>query len=675
MGTNENNIFDYSNNDLASTVFNRKYALRDDKLNLLENCYLDTVQRLVNEMVDIEIKYNKNSDMIDALRNEYLELLSMGYFIPGGRILYALGNKYTTGTLSNCYYIPIKDDSINSIWDAMKEMAITYSYGGGCGTDISALRPKGAKVSNSAKFSTGSTSFMELYSDTTNVIGQSGRRGALLISIRVDHPDIEDFITIKNDNSKIKYANISVKCTDEFMHAVESDGFFNLYFQTKHETINKTIKARELWTKLCTNARNKAEPGLLFWDTIKKESPSEFNDELRLTGVNPCAEATLGNYGSCNLGSIFLNRFVKNPFTDNAYFDFETLKKAIYLSVRFLDNIVTINCDKHPLYEQRKIDELGRRIGLGISGLADMFAMLNIKYDSNEALDFSEKLFEFFRNEAYRSSINLSKERGPFRAYNQNYLTTSSFIKRLPLDILDDIHKYGIRNVSILSVAPTGSISIIAQASSGIEPIFSLYYNRDTIDQENNTINSYEQYHPLLPLYFEKDQYDSAKKVKDLKKQFNLREAHEVDWRFRIKLQAIIQKYVDASISSTINLPEDTTVETIEQIYMDAWKQGLKGITVYRDKSRENVISVKNPKLTKRKAVDKEFMKSFMMLMNSYMKTIEEIDNEEKPDITKTVQEKQNYLMCPQCKSRTLVNNSGCTHCINPTCGYGECNI
>lgn len=665
-------IYDFTSNDLAHSQFIRKYALRDANGNLLETTFEESLKRILYAIMEAE---NKTGSEYEAIAKRFERLLLNGYFIPGGRILYALGNNYAKGTLSNCYYIPISDDSIKGIYECKKHMAYTYSAGGGCGIDISTLRPKGAKVSNSAKFSTGSVSFMEEFNVTTKVIGQSGRRGALLISMLCNHPDIEDFITSKVDRESIQFANISVKILDEFMRAVEEDTFFELSFRTNHETISKKIKAKELWSKICENAKLHAEPGLIFWDRVKRESTSEFCYDLQLMGMNPCAEATLGNWGSCNLGSLFLNRFVNKPFTPEANFDFSEFKNSIKTAVRFLDNIVTLNENKHPITDQTRIDIMGRRIGLGVSGFGDMLAMLGIKYDSEQALEFTDKIFSTLRDTSYNASIDLAIERGPFPAFSEEYLYYGSeFIKRLPDSIKARIKEHGIRNVSILSIAPTGTISIMGQSSSGIEPIFSLYTKRNTVDNDTNTIKEFEQYHPMIQKYFSEEEYNGAIKMRQLKRKYNIREAHDIDWQFRIQIQAIMQKYVDASISSTINLPEDTSTETIQQIYMMAWKYGLKGITVYVDNSRNNVISIKDPKATKKKVAEKEFAKGLIALVKEYSSQIIEIEKEEvEKKEEEVVKDDKKYQICPSCGSRTLVNNSGCLNCINPECTYTAC--
>jgi ribonucleoside-diphosphate reductase alpha chain len=567
----------FEGDEIASTVFLKKYALRDENDQIVEFTLEEAKDRWAKENVKLEEKVFKS----DKKSFEYYREL-YDYFLPGGRQMFALGNKYIkNASMTNCYVTAVDDDSIEGIFEAAKKIAKTYSYGGGIGFCIGNLRPKSAKVSNTARYSTGAVSFMELYSMTTGLIGQSGRRGALLLSIPVNHPDIEDFIDIKYlDKTKVQFANISIKISNEFMKAVIEDLDFELKFETKHEKISKIIKARVLWNKIINSARNSAEPGLLFWDNITNDSPTDVYDELKVVCTNPCGELPLGNNFSCLLGSLLLYKFVKSPFSEKSEFDYETFSKIVERAVRHLDNVIELNAGKHPLEEQERAAKLSRRIGLGITGLADMFSALNIVYDSNEALEICDKIMKIKMEAEYRATIQLSKERGAFPLFDSIKHYSTGFCSRLSSEIKELGKKYGQRNSGISTVAPSGSISIISQCSSGIEPIFALVYKRyvEMGGEKKEFIIS----HPGVNRY---RNITGNNKLSDIWKT-----AHDVDYKHRIKLQSVIQKYTDASISSTINLPNNTTVETVGQIYIDAWKEGLKGITVYREGSREGVL-------------------------------------------------------------------------------------
>ena len=569
----------FQGDEIACSVFYKKYALRNDEGQILELTLDDSKDRWAHAIVGAETFEDKKD--FDYFRELY------DYMLPAGRQMYALGNEYVPkATYTNCYVLGIDDDSIECIFDTAKNMAKTYSYGGGVGICIGNLRPKGAKVSNSAKYSTGAVSFMELFSNTTGIIGQASRRGANLISIPVNHPDIEEFIEIKHNNlDKVKFSNISIKITDDFMKAVIEDKDFDLIFTTKHETIKKTIRAKELWSKIITSAHNSAEPGLLFWTTAQKMSPSDNYEQLRIVTTNPCAEQMLegqnGLSGNCNLASILLNRFVNSPFTKDAKFDFELFGNMVSRGVRHLDNIIELNDGRHALEGQNKAAKLGRRCGLGITGLADTFVSLGFSYDSEEALKITEEIMKIKMEAEYNASIDLAKERGSFPLYDPKKHFEKGFCKGLPKNIIDRAKEFGLRNVAISTIAPSGSISIIAQCSSGIEPIFALKYKRYT-QLGVNERKEFTIYHQALAKYF------SITGDKEIAPYWNV--AHQIDYNYRIKLQGILQKYIDASISSTINLSAEVSVETVGQIYIDAWREGLKGITVYREGSREGIL-------------------------------------------------------------------------------------
>jgi ribonucleoside-diphosphate reductase alpha chain len=567
----------FNGDDLRARVFYEKYTLRDFNGNIMEKVPTEMWNRLAKEISGAEETESKKSEW----KNKFFWMLDGFKFVPGGRILFGAGQARKV-TLLNCYVIPIKGDTIEDIFEWCKEAARTYSFSGGVGTDISILRPKDTPVHNSAMKSTGAVSFMNIMSETTGTIGQAGRRGALMITIDVSHPDILDFIKVKRNLKNVKYANISIKITNEFMKAVEDDTDFTLRFENNVvKRIEKKIKARELWKEIIDSARNWAEPGLIFWDNMVKFSPSEYNG-MNIITTNPCAEQPLQAYGACDLGHINLKEFVKNPFLDNASLDLENLEKVTRYGVRFLDDVLTYNKNKHPLKEQAEATESSRRIGLGIMGLADMLAMLKIKYDSDAAIDFVDNLMSSIKNIAYDESIEISKEKGSFKLFDAEKHLSMPFVEKLNSDIKEKIKQYGLRNVAILSVAPTGSGSLLAGTSSGIEPIFAFSYTRrsESLSQEY-----FKVYHPLVSKYMN---------IKNISDETDLPNffvpAHKINADFRIRMQAVIQKHIDSAISSTVNLPEETNADEVSKIYFQAWKSGCKGITIYREGSREGVL-------------------------------------------------------------------------------------
>ncbi|MCL4334219.1 MAG: adenosylcobalamin-dependent ribonucleoside-diphosphate reductase [Candidatus Thermoplasmatota archaeon] len=568
----------FNNDELRARVFVDKYAMRDNDGVLLEKVPEEMWRRVAREISSVE-----SESLRAEWEGKFYWLLENFRMVPGGRILFGAGQEkfMRRVTLNNCYVIPIKDDSLESIFEWTKEAARTYSLGGGVGTDISILRPKGAPVNNAALKSTGSVSFMNIMSETTGTIGQSGRRGALMITLRVDHPDILDFIKVKRDLNHVRHANISVKITDEFMKRVEDDEDFVLHYESnKVKRIEKVVRARELWNELIDSARNWAEPGLIFWDTMKRESTSEYNGMEILT-TNPCSEIPLEAYGACNLGNVNLSVFVKNPF-ENAEVDWDGLEKAVRYTVRFLDDVVDYNMYKHPLKGQT--DEAGksRRIGVGFTGLGDMLIKLKIKYDTPESIKFVDSLFKKIMEEIYDESTRIAAEKGTFPAFDLEKHLKSPFIGRLNQELQGKIKKNGLRNVALITVPPVGSGSALAGTSSGIEPVFAFSYTRRS---ESLSKQTFKVYHPLVREYM--DLY-GVKDEKDLPEYFV--EAHKIDPMFRIKLQATIQKYVDHSISSTVNLASSVTTDEVGKIYLEAWKAGCKGVTVYREGSREGIL-------------------------------------------------------------------------------------
>lgn len=557
---------------LASQVLVDKYLLHDYSGKYAESRPDQMWERLATAIAEAEAPAERKT-----YKRKFRRLLDDWKFVPGGRILYGLGNPYVNVTLKNCYVIAIEDDSIKGIFDTCYRMAETYKSGGGCGIDISPLRPRGEAVRNAARHASGPVSFMELFSRITGTIGQQARIGALLICIDVSHPDVEEFITIKGDDlDKVRYANVSVKITDEFMQAVESDSDFELCWGGK---IYKKVKARELWGKIIHYAWKRAEPGLLFWDTTRRFTPADVYEQFRSIATNPCGETPLSHGDSCNLGSMNLGKYVVDPFTEPE-FDFVSFDRDVRTAVRFLDNIITL--EKSPMEFQQSANDNGRRLGLGIMGLADMLIQMKMCYGSGEALVLTESVMDCFMTASYSASCDLAEEKGSFPAFNAEKHLGSEFIQRLPDEIQSRIRDKGLRNISLNAIAPTGSISCISGCSSGIEPVFRMSYIRKTNLGTAKKVKEHEVFHPTAAKYVEQFGETSLPGY--------FVEAHDIDPDARIKLQAAIQRRVDLSISNTVNLAEDVEEGVIGHYYMQAWRSGCKGITVYRENSREGVL-------------------------------------------------------------------------------------
>ena len=510
-------------------------------------------------------------DRVSGNNEEVKDLIKSKKFLFGGRIL-ANRNIRGNKTYSNCYVISPPEDNLESIFDVSKKLARTFSYGGGCGIDIGKLCPKDAKVNNTAKKSSGAVSFMDLYNLTTGLIGQNGRRGALMISMPVNHPDIEDFIGIKSDLNKITNANISVRVDDKFMVAVQNNQDYELTFTRPEngQTISKKVNARELFHKICEMNWNYAEPGVLFWDTISNHNMLVNDKNFEYAGTNPCAEEPLPAGGSCLLGALNLAEFVKYPFTNKAVFDVDEFKYAIIVATKALNEVLDEGLLLHPLEEQRESVRDWRQIGLGIMGLADCLIKLGETYGTDSANKVCESIAYIMFATALRTSDNIGNGTSPYPMYNQNAVNSS------PMVSLTEIKTSSLRNSQLLTIAPTGSISTMIGVSGGIEPIFANSYTRKTQSLHGKD-EYYKVYTPIVK------EYMTAHNLKDeseLPNQFVV--ASDIAPENRIRCQAAWQKWIDASISSTINLPHEATVEDIENIYMYAWKCGLKGITVYR---------------------------------------------------------------------------------------------
>ena len=542
----------FGGDELRARVFYEKYALRDGTGKQVEKTPDQMWRRVATELASPE----KDDETKREWATKFHWLLEDYRFVPGGRILFGAGQP-RKATLLNCYFFKIKEDSIESIFEFCKEAARTYSYGGGVGTDISVLRPRGTPVNNAAIYSSGSVSFMELLSTTTGTIGQAGRRGALMITIRVDHPDVMDFINVKRDLKKVNYANVSVKISDEFMRAVEADGEFQLRFKNEKVELSKVVKAREVWKSLIRGAWESDEPGVLFWDTIKRESTTEYNG-MEVEGVNPCSEQTLESYGCCCLGSVNLSAFVRQPFTDKASIDWDSLTRACQYGVRFLDNVLDYNSDRHPLPQQRKASLWSRRIGVGITGLGDMLIKLGLKYDEDSTIGFVDHLFERIKNVIYDYSTELAKEKGAFPAFDAEKHLAQPFIQRLDGKVKEKIRAQGIRNAAITTIPPVGSGSILAGSSSGVEPVFALSYTRRS---KSLSEGEFKVFHPLVKEYMASGGVSDEAQLPNY-----FVTAHLFRPEMRVKMQATLQKHIDTGISSTVNLPEEITPEEVEKI-------------------------------------------------------------------------------------------------------------
>ena len=503
-------------------------------------------------------------------------------FLFGGRILSnrGLNKQGRKVTYSNCYVIEPPEDNIESIFDCAKKLARTYSYGGGCGIDISKLSPRGAKINNAAKETSGAVSFMELYSLVTGLIGQNGRRGALMISIDCSHPDVPEFIELKTDLEKITKANISVRVHEDFMEAVKKNAEYTLHYtrETTGEVIEKKVNARELFRRITETNWDYAEPGALFWDRITSWNLLSNTKEFSYAGVNPCAEEPLPAGGSCLLGSVNLAEFVQNPFTDEAFFDFEGLKECVQASVRALNEVLEEGLPLHPLKEQRDSVEQWRQIGLGIMGLADALLKLGLTYGEEDAVEMCDTIGFAMADTAIAASAKLAKEKGAFPKCNVEEIMSTPFFQANTTEKTRElVNKYGLRNSQLLTIAPTGTLSTMLGISGGIEPVYANYYVRKT-ESLHGTDVYYKVYTKIVEDYMK--QHD-LKEDKELPDYFVT--AMTLDYRQRIDMQSVWQKHIDASISSTVNVPNSFTVEETESLYIYAYEQGLKGITIFRD--------------------------------------------------------------------------------------------
>ncbi|HAI39148.1 MAG TPA: adenosylcobalamin-dependent ribonucleoside-diphosphate reductase, partial [Maribacter sp.] len=598
----------FGNDELATNVWMTKYCLKDKEGNLLEKTPEDMHRRLAREFARVEKKFNglrtmSEEQIFDILKN-------FDYVVPQGSPMMGIGNNHVNVSLSNCVVVGPPGDNISSIMDSGKDLANLFKRRCGVGLDLSHLRPENASVNNSAGTTSGAWSFADLYSYVCRMIGQNGRRGALMLSMDIRHPDIEQFVTMKHDLTKVTGANVSVKISDEFMKAVENNETFTLKFPIDSEepTVTKEINATELWERVVDSATKTAEPGLLMWDNILKYLPANEYEQFKTECVNPCAELPLSAYDSCRLISINLKNFVTDPFTENARFNFKKFSQIVAASMRLSDDLVELELEK--LENIRSVADMpdekelwkklyetcanGRRTGLGTHGLADVLACLNLAYDSDESLAVIDKIYKTLKTSSYEESVELAIERGAFPAFSWETEKDNAFIKSLPKALRERIEKHGRRNISILTNAPTGSVSIMSQTSSGLEPVFRNSYVRrrkldhsektdaDFIDDLGDRWKEFKVYHHNVRQYL--DSHEGA----DLPNFFT--ESHEIDWMRRIEIQAARQRHIDHSISSTINLPKGTPSEVVGELYFDAWRKGLKGVTVYVDGSRTGVL-------------------------------------------------------------------------------------
>ena len=627
----------FNGDELAARVWVNKYALKDSYGNIYEKSPEDMHWRLANEVARIEKKY---PNPLSA--EEVFELFDhFRYIVPAGSPMTGIGNNFQVASLSNCFVIGLDGDadSYGAILRIDEEQVQLMKRRGGVGHDLSHLRPKGSPVNNSALTSTGLVPFMERYSNSTREVAQDGRRGALMLSVSIKHPDSEAFIDAKMTEGKITGANVSVKIDDDFMKcAIEDKDYIQQFpIDSNEPQISSPIKARKLWEKIVHNAWKSAEPGVLFWDTIKRESIPDCYADLGFETVstNPCGEIPLCPYDSCRLLSINLYEYVVNPFTENAYFDYEKFRKHVQMAQRIMDDIVDmelekidlimekikadpqsdeVKCTEYHLWEKIKHkSSLGRRTGVGITAEGDMIAAMGLRYGTQEATDFSVEVHKTLALAAYRASVEMAKERGAFDIYDASREKDNPFINRLKEadpQLYDDMVAHGRRNIACLTIAPTGTTSLMTQTTSGIEPVFMPVYKRrrkvnpndsdihiDFVDEVGDSFEEYIVYHRKFIEWMKVNGIDTDKRYSQeeidgliARSPYYKATANDVDWLMKVRMQGAIQKWVDHSISVTINLPNNVDEALVNRLYVEAWKSGCKGCTVYRDGSRSGVM-------------------------------------------------------------------------------------
>ena len=627
----------FKGDELAAKVWVNKYAVKDSFGNIYEKTPDDMHWRIANEVARVEKKY---SNPLTAKQLHEL-LKEFKYIVPQGSPMTGIGNNYQIASLSNCFVIGTEGaaDSYGAIMKIDEEQVQLMKRRGGVGHDLSDIRPKGSPVKNSALTSTGLVPFMERFSNSTREVAQDGRRGALMLSVSIKHPDSESFIDAKMESGKVTGANVSVKIDDEFMRAaIEGRKYTQCYpIDSKNPIYKKEIDAGELWKKIVHNAWKSAEPGVLFWDTILRESVPDCYADLgfRTVSTNPCGEIPLCPYDSCRLLAINLYSYVKNPFTPKAQFDFDLFKKHVAIAQRIMDDIIDLEIEKiemiqakiasDPEDDETKHTEkrlwekimrkstMGRRTGVGITAEGDMLAAMGLRYGTDEATEFAEKVQRTLALEAYRSSVNMAKERGAFEIFDWKREQKNPFILRIKEadpELYAEMKKYGRRNIACLTIAPTGTVSLMTQTTSGLEPVFMPVYkrrrkvNRDDenanitfVDDNGDAFEEFIVFHHKFVEWMMVNGINPAQKftpeeVDELvaRSPYYKATAQDVDWVNKVKMQGAMQKWVDHSISVTINLPNDVSEDLVNQLYVEAWKSGCKGCTVYRDGSRDGVL-------------------------------------------------------------------------------------
>ncbi len=636
----------FDGDELAARVWVNKYAMKDSYGNIYERSPEDMHWRIANEIARIEKKYKNPMSA-----QEIFELLDhFRYIVPAGSPMTGIGNEFQVASLSNCFVIGLDGDadSYGAIMRIDEEQVQLMKRRGGVGHDLSHIRPKGTPVNNSALTSTGLVPFMERYSNSTREVAQDGRRGALMLSVSIKHPDSEAFIDAKMTEGKVTGANVSVKIDDEFMQAAVEDKEYVQQFpiDTDDPKVRKPINAKLLWEKIVHNAWKSAEPGVLFWDTIIRESLPDCYADLgfRTVSTNPCGEIPLCPYDSCRLLSINLYSYVVNPFTKDAYFDYDKFRKHAACAQRLMDDIVDLEMEKiDKIMEKIKIDPQsaevkgaeyhlwekiqdksgkGRRTGVGITAEGDMIAAMGLRYGTQEATDFSVNVHRTLTLAAYGSSVQMAKERGAFAIYDAKREENNPFVQRIKAadpKLYEDMTKYGRRNIACLTIAPTGTTSLMTQTTSGIEPVFMPVYMRrrkvnpndtnvhvDFVDEVGDSFEEYIVYHKKFLEWMKINGIDTEKRytkeeIDELvaRSPYYKATANDVDWLMKVRMQGAIQKWVDHSISVTVNLPNDVDEDLVNRLYVEAWQSGCKGCTIYRDGSRSGVMIQVNEKKKK----------------------------------------------------------------------------
>lgn len=648
----------FNGDELAANVWLNKYALKDSEGNIYESNPDQMHRRLAREIARIESKY-ANPYTEDEI---YDVLKGFKYIVPQGGPMTGIGNDFQIGSLSNCFVIGNEgnSDSYGGVMKIDEEQVQLMKRRGGVGHDLSHIRPKGSPVKNSALTSTGVVPFMERYSNSTREVAQDGRRGALMLSISIKHPDAQHFIDAKMDGTKVTGANVSVRIDDEFMRAVKSNSEYKQQYPINSENplYTKTINAKEVWDKIIHNAWKSAEPGILFWDTVINESiPDSYADlGFRTVSTNPCGEIPLCPYDSCRLLAVNLYSYVENPFTEQAAFNYEKFNKHTQIAQRIMDDIVDLEIEKvnriiekieaDPESPEVKRTELnlwqkiktksiqGRRTGVGITAEGDMLAALGLKYGTKEATEFSTDVHKKFALSAYRASVEMAKDRGAFPIYDSIREEKNPMINRIKdadPALYNDMIKFGRRNIALLTIAPTGTTSLMTQTSSGIEPVFMVSYKRrrkvnpndkkvkiDFVDEVGDSWEEFHVFHHKFVTWLEVNGYDADEVSKMEEEELNKiiakspyhgATANDVDWVEKVRLQGAVQKWIDHSISVTVNVPNDVPEDMVSQIYLTGWESGCKGITVYRDGSRSGVL-VSNDKKSEKEEIINQFLET-----------------------------------------------------------------